>query len=242
MNESELNVFLYGSCVSRDTAEFKGEPWTRSGYVARQSLISAMNSELPMPKPSGLSSKFQNSMLEGDFSSSLSRSLRQVAESVDRVVIDLVDERLGVYPYPDNGFLTFSNELQQSGLMNHMKGRQAFVPFGDDLHFGLWSSAAKKFVDLLVDVSLLTKSRVIVAPFVDHTLEGGTVAQTRNLSAKVWNQRYARYYDLLEKLGFQLVPIPEESTMSTVAHKWGAAQYHYVDSAFKALASKIELD
>lgn len=242
MTASELNVFLYGSCVSRDTAEFMEGSWVRSGYIARQSLISAMNSKVPMPRPSGLTSKFQNSMVEGDFASSLPSTLRHASESIDRLVIDLVDERLGVYPYPENRYLTFSNELHQSGLMNNMKGRQAFVPFGDDLHFELWSSAAQSFTDLLVEASLLAKSRVIVAPFVDHTLEGESVTQTRDLSAKVWNERYIRYYDLLEELGFNLVSIPEESVLSTETHKWGSAQYHYVDSAYKVLASKIELD
>lgn len=237
-----MNVFLYGSCVSRDTAEFRGSSWERAGYVARQSLISAMTPGMTMPRGSGLSSKFQNAMVEGDFSSSLPKLLRSSDKPLDRLVIDLVDERLGVYPYPENKFLTFSNELNQSGLMNQMKGRKAFLPFGSDIHFKLWSEAVDKFTELLREQFLLDKTRVIKAPFVDITNEGGTVPQTRNLNANAWNDLYARYYDLISSKGFRIVEIPRESLLSTDSHKWGSAQYHYVDSAYETLASMIELD
>ncbi len=237
-----MNVFLYGSCVSRDTAEFRGSSWERAGYVARQSLISAMNSGMVMPRGTGLSSKFQNAMVDGDFSSSLPTLLRSVDKPLDRLVIDLVDERLGVYPYPENKYLTFSNELHQSGLMNQMKGRKAFLSFGSDQHFELWTEALDKFTELLRVLSLVDKTRVVKAPFVDFTNEGSGVPQTRNLSAGAWNDLYARYYELLQAKGFRIVEIPRESLVSTDSHKWGSAQYHYVDSAYEALASRIELE
>lgn len=237
-----MNVFLYGSCVSRDTAEFRGSSWERSGYIARQSLISSMTPGMHIPRGSGLSSKFQNAMVEGDLSSSLPRLLRSIDKPLDRLVIDLVDERLGVYPYPDGSYLTFSNELHQSGLMNQMKGRKAFLPFGSDLHFELWTEALDKFTDLLNEQSLFGKTRVIKAPFVDVTNEGSAVPQTRNLSADAWNDLYARYYELLSAKGFKVVEIPRDSLLSTDSHKWGSAQYHYVDSAYETLASMIELD
>ena len=237
-----MNVFLYGSCVSRDTAEFRGSSWERSGYVARQSLISAMTSGMVMPRGSGLSSKFQNAMVEGDFSSSLPKVLGSLGQPLDRLVIDLVDERLGVYPYPENKYLTFSNELHQSGLMNHMKGRKPFLSFGSDLHFELWTESLDKFTELLMEQSLFGKTRVVKAPFVDVTNEGSPVPQTRNLSADVWNDLYARYYELMSAKGFRIVEIPRESLLSTDSHKWGSAQYHYVDSAYETLASMIEID
>lgn len=240
MSDSVLNVFLYGSCVSRDTAEFRGSSWNRLGYVARQSLISAMSTPIAMPSESGLSSKFQNAMVRGDFSSSLLPDIAPVADKIDRMVIDLVDERLGVYPYPGNKFLTYSNELHHSALMQKMKGREAFLAFGSEQHFDLWSTSALKFKEALEESQLLHKSRVIVAPFVDRTLEGGQVALTRNLDAGEWNSQYLRYYNLLDQIGFELVELPAEYVVSTVKHKWGSAQYHYIDAAYDALAGLIE--
>ena len=129
---------------------------------------------------------------------------------------------------------------QYGALMQKMKGREAFLAFGSEQHFDLWSSSALKFKEALEESQLLHKSRVIVAPFVDRTLEGGKVALTRNLDAGEWNSHYLRYYNLLDQIGFELVEIPTEYVVSTVKHKWGSAQYHYIDAAYDALASLIE--
>ncbi|MDQ0095936.1 DUF6270 domain-containing protein [Paeniglutamicibacter psychrophenolicus] len=240
MTPNPLKVFLAGSCVSRDTAELRSEFWQRTEYIARQSLISAANLPVPLPEVSGLSSPFQNRAVEGDFASTLFPSLEISGKEADRIVIDLVDERLGVYPYADGGYLTFSNELNKSKLMLKIKGRGRFIEFGTDHHFELWVDALGKLITLLREQDLLSKTRVIRAPFVDSTKEGTSVQLTRGLTHAYWNQRYERYYSQIAAYGIRLVEIPELSLFSSEAHRWGPAQYHYVNSAYEAIADQIE--
>ena len=78
-------VFIYGSCVSRDSYErLDSAMFPLVSYVARQSLISSFSRPatfVSMPEFTGLTSKFQIKMLGGDLESSLPRSLRSIAKA-----------------------------------------------------------------------------------------------------------------------------------------------------------------
>ncbi|MDQ0095956.1 hypothetical protein J2T21_003870 [Paeniglutamicibacter psychrophenolicus] len=107
--------------------------------------------------------------------------------STDWIVIDLVDERLGVYPYSNGGFLTFSNELNQSRLMPQMKGRGPFITFGTDEHFELWTKAADILCATIDRIGALYEVRLIEAPFVHETDTGSSREITRGTTAAEWN-------------------------------------------------------
>lgn len=240
MNRKPLTVFLAGSCVSRDTAEFRVGQWERTHFIARQSLISAAGPAVEMPDAPDLSSPFQMNAVNGDFRSSLFAAVKNYGKDADRIIIDLVDERLGVYPYENGGYLTFSRELDHSKLMHKMTGRGPFIEFGTDEHFELWKTAANRFLAELDSIDARHKARVVEAPFVDVTDAGEPVALTRGKPAVVWNALYRRYYDHLSNSGLTLVQVPASAQLSTVLHRWGSAQFHYVDSAYESLADQIE--
>lgn len=240
MSVTKLKVFIYGSCVSRDTAELRKGQWDLLEYVARQSLISAANAPIPLPSEIPLPSPFQRSMVENDFGSTLFPALRLNGAEADRVVIDLVDERLGVYPYDNGGYLTFSTEMNQSAVMKKVLGRGKFLDFGTEGHFEVWAEALDKLVALLDDLGLVDKVRVIKSLFVDLSDDGSAVMLTRGIDASEWNRRYARYYALIQDKGLRVVDLPTESLTSSRFHRWGPAQYHYVDSAYESLAGQIE--
>src|SRR4051794_991617 len=90
-------LFVYGSCVSRDTVE----PLVRAGhrldgYVARQSLISALRpADRRLLPELGLDSPFQQRMWDGDVRAGLFPTLKSLETGHRRLLIwDIVDERL----------------------------------------------------------------------------------------------------------------------------------------------------
>ena len=143
------NIFIYGSCVSRDTQPFLGPDWRISEYIARQSFISAANGPVQPWGKSVLTSAFQNRSMAGDFAGDfLSRFFQHVLE-VDILVMDLVDERLGVYRTSHGGYVTLSWEFESSGLASQSPDELVHIDFGSDEHFALWSAAAESLLEAI---------------------------------------------------------------------------------------------
>lgn len=91
-----LNVFVWGSCVSRDIPRVTGE-FGVSHYVGRQSLVSGFNRPVPIdfPFPNDLSSRFKIRSLTNDLGSRGPALLRKYATQSDLVLFDLATERRG---------------------------------------------------------------------------------------------------------------------------------------------------
>ncbi|WP_404290829.1 DUF6270 domain-containing protein [Glutamicibacter arilaitensis] len=228
-------ALVYGSCVSRDLTRIDKIRFETLHYTARQSWISAYSDPRTAPKIE-LFSAFQKRMLENDFQS----SGRQVLTSTrpltsDVIILDLIDERLGVLPY-QGSWITYSNELDKTKIIDKSE-LQDLVEFGSDTHFSLWKDAAFQVrADLDVHIH---KVFVLAAKFAEHTDDGKNLQKFRDIPAASWNLKYQRYYDELEKLGFQLVSQSSELTKASEAHLWGATPFHYVDEAYKNFGDKI---
>ncbi|MFB9777557.1 DUF6270 domain-containing protein [Brevibacterium otitidis] len=135
----QLQVAVFGSCVSRDTCEYLPSAEV-APYVARQSAIVHLN-------PAGarrwsdeaLDSAFQAKMFNGDMEADAVERL--LAVEPDVLLIDLIDERRGVWVFPDGTYLTNSVEAYRTGVDDWApKEGGRLIPFGSDEHFRLWSA------------------------------------------------------------------------------------------------------
>lgn len=136
-----MKIGIFGSCVSRDTAECFSESEVVV-YVARQSVTS-----LKTPHGadgvdlSSLSSAFQKRMVTGDLEGDGIARLSEAADNLDFVLIDLVDERRGLWLYENGTTMTNSIELEMAGATRHARDNGArLVEFGSDEHFDSWRS------------------------------------------------------------------------------------------------------
>ena len=236
MSPTTPRLLVYGSCVSRDMVPFLGPGWTLLRYVARQSLVSAMSAPVTPPAEPSLDSAFQRRMVTEDLTSAAPGLLRAHLEEIDVLVLDLVDERLGVVALPDGGYVTRSQELLASGLLEHLDGRE--VVFGTDEHFELWRDAADRFVSLLEETSLAARTVVVEGTFAARTDDGGSANRWRDEPAEVWNARYERYHAVLRGAGLRSHTVGADAVAST-AHRWGPAAYHYADGAYLAMARAV---
>jgi hypothetical protein len=175
-------------------------------------------------------------LIDFDFRSMGGRLLDgSIPSQQDFVLLDLVDERLGVVPLR-GGWVTWSGEMRRAELLSPSEARQ-IVHFGEDDHFELWSRAAVRMRERLAPI--LERVFVLRTQFAALTREGATVEPSAGRSASDWNSLYERYFEHLDTLGFTLIEQTADLSISTAAHKWGVAPFHYVDEAYTRFGDEI---
>lgn len=233
-----LDVRVFGSCVSRDIARICGARLRAVQYIARQSWISAANPPVSAPSvASQLQSPFQQRNLDGDFASSALGSLRASSRS-SVTVLDLIDERFGVWQL-GHGYVTDTQELRESGWNTIIASDAEYIPFGSDTHFDAWSSAAKRILSEISRDKDAGKPIVIRGDFVHSDVEATPLPRYGNRSSEEWNELFARYYQLLEGWGLEIVEPPREFLRTHKGHAWGPAPFHYVDGFYEYAADSI---
>lgn len=150
-----MKAAIFGSCVSRDTAEFMPEVEVVA-YVARHSVTS-----LHSPHGtdgldiSGLTSAFQKRMVTSDLKGTGARRIVEKANDLDFVLIDLVDERRGFWRFPDGTTMTNSLEIESCGAAREARRVGArLVEFGTDEHFAAWKVGFEQLMAELKEASL----------------------------------------------------------------------------------------
>ncbi|WP_353951827.1 DUF6270 domain-containing protein [Knoellia sp. S7-12] len=233
-----LRLGILGSCVSRDMAELHRE-CTVAFYVARQSLISAASPPTEVPETVDLPSAFQRRMVVADLRSEALDLLEDHAPDLDVLVIDLVDERLGVVPLAEGAFATDSQELKESGVKDLLRPVSDDVELGTPEHFRRWKDAARAVLARLEAAGLRDRSVVLRVPFASRTRDGVSVPPYMQRSAAEWDDAFRPYYAFLRELGLPVVELPPELALGDADHRWGLSPYHFVPEAYAWLLAEL---
>lgn len=233
-------VFIYGSCVSRDSLEHAGpERYTVTRYVARQSLVSAYGGSARVEPGGTITSPFQRRMVEGDAEGNLLAVLRAHVESTDLLLWDLTDERLGVLVAPDGAILTRSVDLISADIAPRLDGWR-HVPFGSDEHFTVWAAALDQFCADLRLLGLLNRTVLLAVPWAASTDDGGPVPRSFGVSSGEANALLERYYRAAETHGVRVERVPEDLAVAGADHRWGRAPFHYAHRTYDAIVAIME--
>ena len=154
-----MKIAIFGSCVSRDTAEFMPEAEVVA-YVARHSVTSL---ESPHGTAgidlSDLTSAFQKRMVTSDLNGTGLERITKNAKDLDVVLLDLVDERRGFWRFSDGTTMTNSLEVESCGAARVARRAGArLVEFGTDEHFDQWRSGFITLIEGLKDAELWEKT------------------------------------------------------------------------------------
>jgi len=230
----KARVFIWGSCVSRDTFQhFPDEKYELARYVARQSALSASSSPVKLMEPPKLPSSFQQRMISGDFASNLKKQFAETSGNVDLILIDLTDERLGVYLLPDGSIVTRSVELIQSGWETSMRMDIGLIPFGSDEHFERWSHSMVTTGEFIRQSHPTTAVALLEIPWAARSETGEATPLSFGMASADANAALQRYYRVAEQaLGATAVTLPEQSAISSPKHPWGEAPFHYAESVY----------
>lgn len=233
-------IFIYGSCVSRDAYEQFKDRHRLLAYAARQSLVSAMAAPTDLLSGVALGSSFQNRMLEGDLGSNLLPTLRHHANSIDLLLMDLTDERLGVHKLPDNSFITHSSELVASKRLAQLSPVPGVIQVGTERHWGFWSRAADRFANRLDALGIKGRALVINTPWAETSFEGVPVPAYRGVPTSQMNEHLNKMAGHLRSLGLNVVDMPASLAVSTSKHKWGIDPFHYGEPAYSWIGEQVE--
>lgn len=230
-------IFLYGGCVIRDASQMIDHDVETSGYVARQSLISAISPPAILPA-ANLESPFQSRMVDGDVNSSLLHSMRKAAAHTDLFVMDCHIERVGVYRLPDASFVTASPEMNRSGILRNVTGHSR-IHLGSSRHTDLWTQAANRFVARLEEFGLKEKTLVIDAPWVEADESGVPFPPRNGRTVREVGQSISSLTAILANLGVSVARMPTEVAVAPVDHRWGPGPYHFGAAAMEWTATQM---
>lgn len=238
---TSTRVFIAGSCVSRDT--FNALPqdgYALIDYVARQSLISAARPPIAYPLDlSAIASRFQQRMVQGAMSGSLYESLGRHASDTDLVLVDLTDERAGVFEMPDGSYFTRSIELDGAGMTPQISDASTrYLRFGTDEHFEVFGWAAQTLRAELDRLQLTDRTLVLAPNWAEYAIDGQYSGDSYGYTPSDANYFQQRYVDLLENyLGLRTIRLAD--TRSDANHQWGLAPFHYAEPVYAYFAQAL---
>lgn len=150
-----MKIAIFGSCVSRDTAEFITDAEVVA-YVARHSVTSLVTPHgADGVDVSGLNSAFQKRMVTGDLKGNGIARIVKSGKDLDVVLVDLVDERRGYWLFTDGTTMTNSLEVESCGAARDARREGArLVEFGTDEHFESWKTGFEKLIEGLIAADL----------------------------------------------------------------------------------------
>lgn len=231
---SKTRVFIYGSCVSRDTFEhLDPEQFELVEYVARQSALSATTRPVESVAPPTLTSRFQQRMVTGDFQSSLRPLLAQHAADIDVLLIDLTDERLGVYLLPDGTVVTRSVELIESGAEQSLPQGAHYVAFGTQQHYEYWSGAIRALGDSIRQTAPRAAIALLDIPWAEWSESGQQTPDSFGVGAAQANPVFRSYVEVAaQALGAHVISLDAAEVVSGPHHPWGDAPFHYAEKVY----------
>lgn len=222
--ETPLQIFVYGSCVSRDAFEEPDSP-VLVDYRARSSLGSAFGSPTGLLEKISLDanpSAFQRRMVNTDLSKDLAPLIRD--STFDYLLVDFIDERLQLIR-GENGYDTYSPELSRTGLE---ASSLVLVEPGSNEYMDAFRIGWRRLLEILPPEKILV-NRVFWASLDEKGVElEGTPKILEN------NKLLQRLYDYVASFpGIRFIDYPEEMLRANPNHKWGVSPFHFSPALYR---------
>ena len=233
-------IFLYGGCVIRDAYELIKNDVELTGYVARQSLISAMNPPVQEAGEINLESAFQTRMASGDLQSNLVKRIRQARDrGTDLFVFDFHIERVNVQRLPDGSFFTPSTELNNAGVLSKLRRRSKSIPLGSDRHTAFWKVAARRLSDRLDRMGIKGRVLVVNAPWARFDNQGKPFTDFQGKPIGEVSDQITALTRLLKAHDIEVIDLPMDLAIGDSNHKWARAPFHFTPGAMRWVADQM---
>lgn len=219
-----INVFIFGSCVSRDTIEASRSKFNIIDYYARSSFYSLGTKPASYDSSfiENITSAFQKKMVARDISKSIFST--ELPENIDLVLMDFIDERCGLALASDNSVATLSREF--SGIIDGNVDYKK-IPNDDDLYY---QGFEKGFLDFLNYVgNHKNRIKIIKTFWAKVDTQGKTLEKPSIQTIEKQNRKLEKLYSIASKYlnNYQFIEIAPESLVVDSEHKWGPAPFHY---------------
>lgn len=239
MSSPPLRILVLGSCVGRDAVEtMPASEYVLQRYVARRSLLSwGTDATGHLPRGLRVESDFQKRNVVEDARGQLLDVIAPLADQIDVLLWDLVDERHGACRFPDGSWITRTVDGVTHPQLRDVMSRGELFSLGTDSHFLRWSHAADRFVAELRSLNLLSKTLLLDVSWASLTDSGHATPASMGLTAKKAEELYRPYFDWLRELGVRSLRIA--NTTADPDHRWGLAPFHFTQDVYADIVAGI---
>lgn len=241
-NTHPYKISIFGSCVTRDILNFDAEnKFSLKTYIARQSVISSVappsNSQITEDDIK-LDSAFQRREVLADIQKTAFSQFKN--DDSDFLIIDLIDERLGLVNWQDS-IITHSAELSNSGLLDGDEHRIRYTTDANGQLLADDESILESFEVFCRRITEIYDQKNIIIHFADAKTKyvdknGKTVdfPNDRRKNSEIINEIYKAMYDLLAKYLPDAKRIDiRKKYVAAENHRWGLATIHYEEDYYK---------
>ncbi|MEG6617380.1 DUF6270 domain-containing protein [Peptococcaceae bacterium 1198_IL3148] len=237
-----MKVLIFGSCVTRDALEFDdSQQLELVNYFARSSLASAYSRKsvkgIDLQK---INSSFQKRIVKADLEKKFQEYLSTAV--FDILVYDPIDERFPLLKMQGGEICTFSNELAQTEVYKYVEGIE-MIASGSEEFYRLWERGWSAFITQLNAVGKLDVLRINKVFWASQSKSGEkylpSYSQEKiDIANKFLDKLYKRMaQDLLKS---QFYNFENDLMVGADMHKWGRSPFHFIDSFYKQLVSKLK--
>jgi hypothetical protein len=235
-----LDVFILGSCVTRDAFEYDLSGNFRIvHYSARSSLATFCFPKIKSPlNIEKLKSNFQKKMLKDDHDRNFFQYLND--KDFDLFILDLIDERGGLINIDDLGYVTNLSELKESGVIDLAKSIAMIEPHGDTHKKYLLEGFDKLYSELINK----GKENFLI---INKVFWATRIESNENISKNI--NYILKANKFLEEIYFYIsenypkvffLNYDNSDFVANSKHKWGLSPFHYVDGLYQETINKIE--
>ena len=229
------NVFILGSCVTRDIFRVVKKEDKPITYYARTSFISQMSPPLELHENQiHLNSQFQRRMVIQDFRKTFLEEIK--TKKPDVLIIDFIDERFDLLQHGQS-YVTKSKEFDEGkvSLAYH------FVQLSrnDESTHQLWENSCLRFIERLSQV-FSGKVYLHEAYWAKEYLDDERNVQKFTYQKAIDNSNslLKRYYDFF-KANMPEAEVLSAPCMADSRHTWGLSAYHYTDDYYCEIYKQI---
>lgn len=224
------NVFIHGSCVTRDIFRVMNQNYNFYFYT-RSSIISLMSAPLAITPEDveRLSSPFQRKTVIEDFQKVFFSWFD--GNRADIVILDLIDERLNVLEH-DNSYVTQSVYMKDAGAMELYPFN--LIPQKGDQRQQLWEDACERYIETLLQHVPEEKIVIHESYWATHYIDddGEFHELEKQGLIKFNNEMLTQYYGYLKK-SLPNSFVIQLDAIASPKHSWGLAPFHYVDEYYQ---------
>jgi acetyltransferase-like isoleucine patch superfamily enzyme len=234
-------VFLYGSPAGREVVE-RLDPalFTLAQFVGHQSMLSSYSRPVTAVLPPPLESRLQQRLVRGDFASSLESALAATAGDVDLLLVDLVDEQLGVHLLPDGSVITRTPELVASGFERALPAGTRTLRLGDPDHFRYWCAAVEWLAQAVQQLAPRARTVLLDIPWAYRTPDGTPTPPLLGIRAHEANAAVRPYVArAVQVLGAEVVGLAGHDPAAAVPGEDAITPVSLVEDAWRTVAAQL---
>ncbi|NYI66461.1 DUF6270 domain-containing protein [Spelaeicoccus albus] len=237
-----MNISIVGSCVTRDSAEFRRSEFGEIDYFARTSWISQGSVAWPGPVDTfNVNPPLYGRFMRLDAYKTLSDAFRR--SKPDILYLDLVDERLAVHRV-GNGWFTESEQWDRCGFGRMIRDcSDEILQYGTARRHKLFAKLfAREFGDIL---KRLPTMPIVLhkAWLTDQSVNGDTAftARVRDFVNSVNGGLRIDYAMIEKRFGDRITTIEADhaNLLADPDQRWGLAPFHYVPEYYDDISSQM---